>query len=252
MNERQAEILDVLSRRGKASVRELAKKFRVNAMTIRRDLSALESEGRLVRTHGGAMISKMGVVEFAFAEKARKRMAEKKAIAAAVARRVAPGSTISLDTGTTTLEVARAIAGIEGLTVLTSSLAIASVLYARDNIKLVLLGGTVRRNSPDLSGPLTEENLRKFRVSTAILGADGISPDGLFTFDEGVSRVSRAMIAGAAETVVVADSSKFGVTAFVKFADWAEISCLFTDSEVPPAVRGWLEKKAREVIYARP
>ncbi|MCX7804465.1 MAG: DeoR/GlpR family DNA-binding transcription regulator [Planctomycetota bacterium] len=252
MNARQAEILEILQRDGKASVQALARRFRVNAMTIRRDLVALQATGRVARTHGGAMLARTGVVEFAFAEKARRNMEQKKAIAAEIAGLVPPGSTVSLDTGTTTLEAARAIAGIPGLTVLTSSLAIASALYARENVNLVLLGGTVRKNSPDLSGPLTEDNLRKFRVSIAVLGADGASPEGVFTLDEGVARVSRAMIAGAEKTILAADSSKFSAAAFVRFAEWSDIDIVVTDEGAPPSVRGWLEKKAGRVIYARP
>ncbi len=252
MNQRQMEILEILQRDGKASVRALARRFRVNAMTIRRDLAALEETGRVARTHGGAMLARTGVVEFAFAEKARRNIEQKRAIAAEIARLVPPGSTVSLDTGTTTLEIARAIAGIPGLTVLTSSLAIASALYARENVNLVLLGGTVRKNSPDLSGPLTEENLRRFRVSLAILGADGASPDGAFTLDESVARVSRAMIAGAEKTILALDSSKFAAAAFVKFAEWSEIGAVVTDAGAPPSVRGWLEKKVRKTIYAKP
>ena len=103
--------------------------------------------------------------------------------------------TVALDTGTT-LEVSNAIAGIENLTVLTSSLAIASTLYARDTINLVLLGGKARRGSPDLAGWLTEENLKHFRVDVTMVGADGADRDGLYTNDESIARVTQAMIAG--------------------------------------------------------
>ncbi|MBN2309862.1 MAG: DeoR/GlpR transcriptional regulator [Candidatus Hydrogenedentes bacterium] len=251
MNPRHAQIVEALAERGEASVRDLAARFGVAEMTIRRDLAELQREGRLQRTHGGAVLSRAGVVEFAFKEKGRERAAEKRAIAACVAGLIRPGMAISLDTGTTTLEVARAVAGMRELTVLTSSLVIASALYAQDGIELVLLGGTVRSGNPDLSGWLTEENLRRFRVDLAILGADGINLDGAFTTDVAVARVSQAMIAGAGAVVLAADSTKFERTAFVQFASWADIDHVATDAGVPARVRRWLDKTAKRVAYAQ-
>jgi len=158
MNPRHQKILDRLHQQGEVAVQELAEAFGVTPMTIRRDLDFLAEQNRLTRTHGGAMRSAPAVIEFAFLERNRERIAEKQAIARNAAALVEPGMTLVLDIGTTTLEVARSIASVPDLTVLTSSLAIASALYGRENINLTLLGGGVRRNSPDLSGPLTEEN----------------------------------------------------------------------------------------------
>jgi DeoR/GlpR family transcriptional regulator of sugar metabolism len=115
----------------------------------------------------------------------------------------------------------------------------------------VLLGGTARKGSPDLQGEITEDNIRRFRVHLAVLGADAITPDGLYTTDAAVSRVSRAMIVNARERLVVADSSKLSQVAFVKFADWKDIDILITDDAAPAAARRWLKRAARKVIYAR-
>jgi DeoR family transcriptional regulator, fructose operon transcriptional repressor len=133
--------------------------------------------------------------------------------------------------------------------VLTSSLAIAAELYPCEGLELVLLGGTVRKGSPDMAGPLTEENLRRFRVNLAFLGADAVSPDGLFTTDAGTAGVSAAMIAGAEAAVLVADGSKFQATAFVKFAGWADIDAVMTDAGVPADARAWLEAAVGKVTY---
>ena len=134
MNQRQSGILETIRSAGGASVRDLAAHFHVSDMTIRRDLAFLESRGDLTRTHGGAVLSRTGIVEFTFKQKERLCAAEKQAIAAEAAALLRPGMTITLDTGTTTLEVARAIAGTRRLTVLTSSLPIASVLYASEGV----------------------------------------------------------------------------------------------------------------------
>lgn len=250
MNPRQTQILELLNRQGEVSVRDLAERYQVSVMTVRRDLALLEESGELTRTHGGAFLSKAGIIEFGFREKGRASAAQKHAIALEAAQSVRPGMAITIDTGTTCLEVARAVAGIRDLTVLTSSLAIASALYARDNIELVLLGGTARKGSPDLSGWLTEENLKRFRVHLAILGADGADAEGVFTTDVNVARVSQAMIAGARETLLVADHSKFERPAFVRYAAWAEITRVITDAGVGATTRKWLNKAA-QVAYVR-
>jgi DeoR/GlpR family transcriptional regulator of sugar metabolism len=147
--------------------------------------------------------------------------------------------------------VAKAIAGIPGLKVLTSSLAIASVLHGHDNIDLVLSGGNARKRSPDLFGPLTEENLLQFRTNLAILGADAADRHGLYTTDAETARVSKAIVAGSEEVMLVADSGKFGRTSFVKYADWGKIHRVVTDGGIGEGERRWLKKAVSEVCYVR-
>lgn len=240
MNARHQRILDILLTQREVSVVDLANQLKVSPITIRRDLELLEREGELTRTHGGAVFSRSAIFEFAFLDRAQNKTAEKTAIAGYIANIIKPGMTIILDTGTTTLEVARAIAAIPRLRVLTSSLAIASALHTFDNIDLVLLGGSVRHNSPDLSGPLTEENLRMFKTDIVILGADAVSNEGVFTTDLDIARISRAMINSAQESWLVADSSKFTRRSFVKFADWTTIANIVTDDGITHPDIEWL------------
>lgn len=230
---------------------ELARSLGVSEMTIRRDLNRLRTDGGVQRTHGGAVMSRAGIVEFAFVERGRTNAPAKRAIAAYVATLVEPGMAVCLDTGTTALEVAKAIAGIDRLRVLTSSLPIASALYARDNIELILLGGVARRGSPDLSGWLTEENLTKLQPDIAILGADAVGPRGVFTTDPAVARVSAAMTAAARLRVLAVDSSKFGHTALVRYAPWSNIDHLVTDDAVTAADRRWLRQALANVTFVR-
>ena len=251
LNPRQQAILKRVSQKGEAYVQDLSEELDVTPMTIRRDLECLEQRGELARIHGGAICTKPAVIEFEFMERNRMRLAEKQAIAWEVARTIKPGMTLTLDTGTTTLEVARAIAGIPGLKVLTSSLAIASVLHGHDNIDLVLLGGNARKSSPDLFGPLTEENLLQFRTNLAILGADAVNRQGVYTTDPETSRVSKAIIAGSEKVVLVVDSGKFGRTSFSKCADWGKIFRVVTDSGIGSGDRRWLKKAVSEVCYVK-
>jgi DeoR/GlpR family transcriptional regulator of sugar metabolism len=246
---RHESILNRTARDGEVSVDALAREFDVSNMTIRRDLAKLAESGRLSRFHGGAAPTRAMVVEFSFRERSSIRFTQKRAIAARAAELVSPGMAVSLDTGTTTLEVARALAPKENVTVLTTSLAIASVLHSNPKLELILLGGAVSRSRAELVGPLVEDNLKKFRVHVAFLGADAVTPDGIFTTDVQVARICRAMIANAKRAVLVADSSKFRETAFVQYAPLNEINCVITDSQCPEDVRGWLESEVKEVIY---
>lgn len=195
------------------------------------------------------MLSRTGIIEFGFREKTQLREREKQAIAVYVASIIEPGMAISLDTGTTTLEVAKAISGIDSLTILTTSLAIASVLQGIDNIELVLLGGSVRKNSPDLTGPVTEDNLKRFRTHVAVLGADAVTKAGSFTTDIRISRISRAMRENADKIVLVTDSSKFTETSFVKCCVLSDLDVLVTDDQCPPDARLWLDAADCDVVY---
>lgn len=242
MNARQQTIMEQLHGGREVTVEELARQFHVTPVTIRRDLDALATDGGVTRTHGGAVLSRAGVIEFRFLDRAQEQLEPKRAIAAYMATIVKPGMTVVLDTGTTTLEVARAIGGIPQLRVLTSSLAIASALQAHDNLDLVLLGGSVRHRSPDLSGPLTEENLRQFRPDLAILGADGVDCDGAYTSDLAIAGISRAMIAVAGESWLVVDSTKFARRSFVKFAGWDDLDHIVTEKCIGSDDRRWLSK----------
>ena len=229
MNARQQKILELLREQQEVSVQELSAGFNVSAMTVRRDLEQLERERLATRTHGGAISARSAVVEFAFHERNQEQLAEKRALAKYMAAQVRPGTTLVLDTGTTTLEVARELARLPDLRVLTTSLAIASVLYAHEQISLTLLGGSVRQNSPDLVGPLTEENLRRFHPDLAVIGADAAGEDGVYTATLEVARITGAMLEQARETWLVADSRKFARRSFVKFADWDRLQHVVTD-----------------------
>lgn len=249
--ERRRAILEELSAGAEVQVPELARRLAVSEMTIRRDLERLKHERGVQRTHGGAVMSRAGIVEFAFVEGGRANAAAKRAIAAEVAKLIEPGMAVCLDTGTTALEVAKAIAGVERLRVLTSSLPIASALYARENVELILLGGVARRGSPDLSGWLTEKNLKEFEPDVAVLGADAVGPRGVFTTDAAVARVSAAMTGCARLRVLAVDSSKFGRTALVRYAAWSNIDRVVTDEGVAAADRGWLSKALVNVTFVR-
>ena len=252
-SQRHDAILRHLTDRGPASVADFASSLHASEITIRRDLAALAARGLLRRTRGGAAPVPSGTAEFVF-EQARQsaNLPAKRAIGSAAAERIEPGTSLSLDTGTTTLEVARCLPRSTNLRVLTSSLAIASLLHTREDIELILLGGAVRKGSPDLYGLITERNLRDLRVDLAVIGADAVGPDGLFTTDQRIAQVSRAMIESADAVCLVADASKFAARALIRYAEWDQVTSVVTDTTLGRPNRQWLRRLNVDWVTAKP
>ncbi|HUV39543.1 MAG TPA: DeoR/GlpR family DNA-binding transcription regulator [Planctomycetota bacterium] len=228
--ERREAMLQILKQQSFASVSDLARRLGCSQMTVRRDLERLSAEGIIERTHGGASAGRRVTLEFSMGEQADVRRDEKAAIARAAAALVRPGQRIIIDTGTTTLALARELRGRERITVVTTSLAVVSSLLCADGIECMLLGGTVRESSPDLYGPLVEENLSRIHPDWAFIGCDGISlAGGLTTSDARVARATSLMIAAADRATLLCDSSKAGRDAFVTFAAIDDLDVLITD-----------------------
>jgi DeoR/GlpR family transcriptional regulator of sugar metabolism len=248
---RLEKIASLLAGRDEVTVQEMAEHFGVTPMTIRRDLDTLSRQGRVMRTHGGAMLAAPAVAAFEFMDRRTANPEVKRAIAEMALQRIEPGMTLLLDTGTTTLELARLLGGIPGLTVVTSSLAIASVLFAVPEMELILLGGTVNQNSPDLHGALTVDNLQSFHADLAFLGADGANAQGFYTSDLSIAQVSRAIIVSADSAVLLIDSSKFGAPTFARIAGWNALAGVVTDSRLRPADKRLLKKYVKDVGIAK-
>src|SRR6202158_1971536 len=209
--ERRREILELLRNEHRVLVRDLSKRFRTSLITIRKDLESLHNQGLLERTHGGALPIRAGVLEDqTLQEKERLHSPEKMRIAAAAVHMVRPGQVIILDSGTTTTAIARGCRQLRGLTVITNATNIAAEL-AGSNVEVILTGGSLRKNSFSLVGPLAEESLRKLNADLLFLAVDGFDVQyGLTTPNQLEARVNRAMSEAARRTVVVCDSSKFG------------------------------------------
>lgn len=227
--ERLEAILEGLSADGSVAVAMLMERFGVSAATIRRDLNLLERQHLLTRTHGGAVMQ--GVLyELPLRYKVSRHEAEKRRIAEAAVARVAEGAAVGLTGGTTTTEVARALADRQRLTVVTNALNIASELAIRPNIKLVVTGGYARAESYELVGPLAVQSLSGLHLDIVFVGADGISrSDGLTTHHEVEADTNRALIERAKRVIVVADGSKLGRVAFAQICPIEMAHELITD-----------------------
>jgi DeoR family transcriptional regulator, aga operon transcriptional repressor len=208
--ERRRAILQAIQEDGRVVVRDLARRFHISVITIRKDLEFLHHQGQLERTHGGALPVKTGaLMDSSIQEKERLHRQEKTRIAAAAARMIGRGQVIILDSGTTTTAIARSCRHVKNLTVITNAINIGAEL-ADSPVEVILTGGSLRKNSFSLVGPLAEEALRKLSADLLFLAVDGFDVRyGLTTPNLLEARVNRAMAESARRTVVVCDSSKF-------------------------------------------
>ncbi|MFE1413522.1 DeoR/GlpR family DNA-binding transcription regulator [Streptomyces sp. NPDC085524] len=235
--ERWQGLLDLLVEQGGLEVEPAADALGVSAATIRRDLDQLAEQQLLVRTRGGAVPHGVSY-ELPLRYRTSRRAAEKQRISSAVAALISPGEVIGLTGGTTTTEVARALAGrpdlasgSPALTVVTNALNIASELVIRPQFKIVLTGGVARPQSYELTGPLAEQVLGRLAVDTAVVGVDGFDPaDGAATRHEDEASINRLLCERAGRVVIAADSSKLGVRAFARICDTASVDVLVTDT----------------------
>ncbi|KAF4408848.1 MULTISPECIES: DeoR/GlpR family DNA-binding transcription regulator [Streptomyces] len=238
--QRWSSLMELLAREGRLEVEEAAGRLAVSPATIRRDLDELAAQRMLVRTRGGAVAHGVSY-ELPLRYKTARNASEKQRIARAVSELVAPGDVVGLNGGTTTTEVARALAlredtGAAGpaLTVVTNALNIATELAVRPQIKIVLTGGVARPQTYELVGPLTGGVLREVVLDVAVLGVDGIDPErGILAHHEDEAHISRLLAERAHRVVVAADSSKAGRRAFARICALERVHCLVTDTALP-------------------
>ena len=232
--ERRREILEMLHSDGRVLVRDLAKKFRTSLITIRKDLESLHHQGLLERTHGGALPMRTGALQDqTLREKERLHRREKLHIAQAALRVIRPGQVIILDSGTTTTAIARGCRHVRNLTVITNATNIAAEL-ADSAVEVVLTGGSLRKTSFSLGGPLAEESLRKLSADVLFLAVDGFDVHyGLTTPNQLEARVNRAMSESARRTIVVCDSSKFGRRSLSLIMGVSAVHETITDRGIP-------------------
>ena len=224
-------ILQELNQHGSVGVTTLAARLNVSEASVRRDLHLLEQQKLLTRTHGGAVAS--GVLyELPMRYRGGQNYEAKRAIAQRVAALLpADVSSIGLNGGSTTTEVARAVATRPGLRVVTNALNIASELAVRSNIELVVCGGSARAESYELVGPLAELVLANLNLDIAVIGVDGVSPTaGFTTHHEVEAHTNRALVRAADRVVVAADSSKLGKRGFARICEISAASDIVTDS----------------------
>src|SRR5271169_1679632 len=232
--ERRRAILDLLTHQGRVLVAELSRQFETSQVTIRKDLEILHAHGLVHRTHGGALPAREGVLEDpTLREKEKLHHQEKQRIAEIAAAKVNEGQVLILDSGTTTTGIARALRNFRNLTIITNAVNIAAELSGT-SVEVILTGGTLRKNSFSLVGPIAEETLRHLSADTLFLGVDGFDVHyGLTTPNLLESKVNRVMVEVAKRVIVVCDSSKFGRRSLSRIGPTSVVHQVITDHGIP-------------------
>jgi len=237
VEERRRRILDLLKTQERVTVNELVRRFGVSAVTIRGDLHALHHGGLLVRSHGGAVRRLESADDIPISIKSRLHHSEKVRIGHRASLLVQDGDTVILDSGSTTMEVARQIRylDLKALTVITNALNVAQELAKLPQVRIIMLGGILRPVSLSMVGPQAERTLQDLNADRLFLGVDGLDPDtGLTTPDVLEAQLNALMIRISREVNVVADSSKFMRRSLSSIVGLDAVHRLITD-QVPDA-----------------
>jgi len=251
--ERQQAMAQLVSERGRLSVNAIAEQFDVTTETVRRDLSALERMGLLRRVHGGAVpATALAVIEAGLGERDKANTAEKDRIArAALDLLPAPEGMVLIDAGSTTSRLASLLPRDLRLTVVTHAVPVAARLAGSPQVDLHLLPGRVRHTTQAAVGADTVATLGKLRADVAFLGTNGISVDhGLSTPDREEAATKRAMVTAARRVVCLADSSKVGIEAPLRFAAFSDVDVLVTDDKIRDDDRDAFMEAGVEVLIA--
>jgi DeoR/GlpR family transcriptional regulator of sugar metabolism len=248
--QRQQQILQLLEARGQVMIADLAARFSVSDMTLRRDLAQLERDGLLRRVHGGATRSASGSFEPPFALRARMNQDAKRAIAASVARHIRDGQTLVLDGGTTGAAIAEALVG-RNLTVCALNMRVADILASSAATRVIVPGGTVRPGELSFIGPIAERTLSDHRFDTYVMTVSAVDLSSGFTeWNVEDAAVKRSALASSARCIVACDSSKIGQTAFARIADLSAADLVITDVDLPAEHRHQLTALGANVQIA--
>ncbi|HEX9971541.1 MAG TPA: transcriptional repressor AgaR [bacterium] len=232
--DRRSQIIALLEDNGQVDVQRLSDLFQVSCVTIRNDLSYLEERNLLYRTRGGAIKQTKIAIDLALSEKARKNQEQKRKISLKALELIHEGDTIILDSGTTTMEIARQLKNFKNITIITNALPIATEFAGHQGIEIIMPGGVLREKSFSLIGSQAERNLRDFFCDKLLLGVDGIDTTfGVYTPSVAEAQLNRIMVEIARETIVVTDSSKFGKRSLAFIVPIDKIHRVITDEGIP-------------------
>jgi DeoR family transcriptional regulator, glycerol-3-phosphate regulon repressor len=252
LNLRRQEILSIARAQGRVSVEDLAGRFSVTPQTIRKDLNELCDQRLLSRVHGGALIAS-GVENIGYEARRFIAQEEKRAIGAAAAAIIPNNTSLFVNIGTTTEEVARALLDHEGLLVITNNINVATILYRHPRIEVIVAGGPVRRSDGGIIGGAAVDFISQFKVDHAVIGASAIDEEGaLLDFDYREVRVSQAIIGNARQVILVSDRLKFERSAPVRIGHISQVNVFVTDQMVSAPIAELCRTHGVRVIEARP
>ena len=249
--ERHTYILEQLMKQSSVQVSELAELLNVSSVTIRKDLTELEKNGRLYRSHGKAILINPFANNRSVNEKESLNAEEKQLIGMEAAQLVVPNDSILLASGTTIHALARNLRPADRLTVVSASLQATEFLAENENIDIIQIGGNVRHSSLSVVGQYSEMILRSCSFSKLFLGVDGIDLEfGISTTDMREAELNREMIHTAQKTIVLADSSKFGRRGFARICGMDDVDMIITDAHVSPTIAAAIEELGIDLVIA--
>ncbi|GHA53011.1 transcriptional repressor AgaR [Photobacterium aphoticum] len=251
--ERRMEIVNVVNQDGKARVEDLAARFNVSSVTIRSDLSFLEKNGYVVRSHGAAIPNTGVIAELTVHEKRRQNAGLKSLLGQAAAALIEDGDTVILDSGTTTREIAASLGNVEDVVVMTNGLDVAMELSSKPGIEVLMTGGVLRKNALSFSGSQAENGLKNYRFDKVFLGVDGFDlRSGITTHNEQEASLNRLMCEISEHVIAIADSSKFGKRSCHMIREFGQIDTLVTDSGIAEEyLQGLRDMKVKVIVVEK-
>lgn len=250
---RRKKILEQLRRDGQVRVSQLSEQLGATVVTIRSDLDALEQDGYLERTQGGAIQTTKNYYNMEFLRRKQEHMYLKKAIAAYAADMVRDGNTLFINSGTTTYFTAIELKKRTNLNIVTNSISVAMELGDVPTFHVILLGGEINAQYSYTYGEAAREQLSRFNADFAILSFDGVSAQsGLSTYHADESVIDRTMMERARRTLAVADSSKLDHESFAYVCDLSENVCWITDENANRELAERIRQKRVEIHFAKP
>ncbi len=232
-----------------ASLEELSQHVNASVSTVRRDLTTLEASGNLRRTHGGARIVTPKSDEFAFTARDTHQLLEKEAIGKACAEIIGRNQSVILDAGTTVYHVARHLEE-KAPQIVTNSLPVANLFASASQVEVILTGGVIYPRLGVLVGPLTVEAFSKMRADVAIMGAGGITLEGITNSHTLLIDIQRAMLKAAQKVILCLDHTKFGRQSFSLLCGLDMVDAIVTDGHAPQELVAGLRERGAEVIVA--
>ncbi|GAB4221795.1 MAG: DeoR/GlpR family DNA-binding transcription regulator [Spirochaetales bacterium] len=230
LNEKEQDLLELLQENPGIGITEMGKALKVSSVTVRSILNALSEKGYILRTWGGAIPT----FHPTMMEQIRKRTEEKNRIARAAASLVQDGDTIMIEAGSTTALIARYLLGKRDITIVSNNSLLLPYARANPSLRLTLVGGEFRPQTESFVGPIALAELERFHVRAAFVGTDGFTLEkGLTTYLVEGAEIVKRMASQARETILVADSSKYGKVGFVHVLPLSRIHRIITDKDLP-------------------
>lgn len=247
---RRSKLIDIIRHQGFATLPDLTAELGVSESTVRRDLNRLVEEGTAKRTHGGVVYTGPAPKAPHFVGLKQANWNYKKQIAAAAAKMVQPGETILLDGGSTTFELAQLLLG-KSIQVITNSLPVANHFVDDDSTDLVFVGGVVQSKTGVALGPHATNMLKSLRCRKAFISSAGITESGLFNSNMLLVETEKAMIDCADQTILIADSSKFGQTSLARVCGLEQIDHAIVNAELDDKWQNVLKSAAVQLTLAK-